>query len=140
MVCDSACRRSSGYQRVDFTRGRRDDRGIQLIGGSNPASRLAQAQTQLTTIAARLAQAYPETNLGTIDRPNEPRPMTVVRESRVGPEAQIAIRRVSLLLFAVVGLVLLIACANVANLLLARASARRRRSRCVWHWARVVVV
>ena len=110
----------------DFTRGRRDDRGIQLIGRLKPGVTVAQAQTQLTTIAARLAQAYPETNLGTIDRPNEPRPMTVVRESRLGPEAQIAIKRVSLLLFAVVGLVLLIACANVANLLLARASARRR--------------
>jgi putative ABC transport system permease protein len=110
----------------DFTRGRRDDRGIQLIGRLEPGVTVAQAQTQLTTIAARLAQAYPETNLGTIDRPNEPRPMTVMRESRIGPEAQIAIKRVSLLLFAVVGLVLLIACANVANLLLARASARRR--------------
>ena len=110
----------------DFTRGRRDDRGIQLIGRLKPGVTVAQAQTQLTTIAARLAQAYPETNLGTIDRPNEPRPMTVMRESRIGPEAQIAIKRVSLLLFAVVGLVLLIACANVANLLLARASARRR--------------
>jgi predicted permease len=110
----------------DFTRGRRDDRGIQLIGRLKPGVTVAQAQTQLTTIAARLAQAYPETNLGTIDRPNEPRPMTVVRESRVGPEAEIAIKRVSSLLFAVVGLVLLIACANVANLLLARASTRRR--------------
>ena len=110
----------------DFSTGKRDDRGIQLVGRLKPDVSLAQAQTQLTTIAARLAQAYPDTNRGTIDRPNEPRPMTVGRESRVGPEAQIAIKRVSLLLFAVVGLVLLIACANVANLLLARASARRR--------------
>ena len=110
----------------ELTRGGRADRGIQLVGRLKPGVTVAQAQTQLTTIAARLAQAYPETNLGILDRPNEPRPMTVVSESRVGPEAQVAIKRASLLLFAVVGLVLLIACANVANLLLARASVRRR--------------
>ena len=104
----------------------RDNRGIQLIGRLKPGVTVAQAQTQLTTIAARLAQAYPDTNVGTLDRPNEPKPVTVVRESRIGPDAQVAIKRVSLLLFAVVGLVLLIACANVANLLLARASVRRR--------------
>ncbi len=104
----------------------RGNRGIAVIGRLKPGVTVAQAQTQLTTIAARLAQAYPETNLGTLARPNEPRPVTVARESRVEPSAQVGIWRVSILLFSVVGLVLLIACANVANLLLARASARRR--------------
>jgi predicted permease len=110
----------------DIAKGERGDRGIELIGRLKPGVTVEQAQTQLTTIAARLAQAYPETNMGTLARPNEPRPVTVLRESRIEPEAQVGIWRVSLLLFAVVGLVLLIACANVANLLLARASARRR--------------
>jgi len=110
----------------DYVTSGRGDRGLELTGRFKPGVTPAQAQAQLTTIAARLAQTYPETNLGTLERPNEPRPMTVVRESRVEPSAQVGVWRVSMLLFAVVGLVLLIACANVANLLLARASVRRR--------------
>ena len=110
----------------DIAKSDRGDREVELIGRLKPGVTVEQAQTQLTTVAARLAQAYPETNLGTLARPKEPRPVTVLRQSRVEPQAQVGIRRVLLLLFAVVGLVLLIACANVANLLLARASARRR--------------
>ncbi|HEV8427613.1 MAG TPA: ABC transporter permease [Pyrinomonadaceae bacterium] len=110
----------------DYATSGRGDRGLELTGRIKPGVTPAQAQAQLTTIAARLAQAYPETNLGTLERPSEPRPITVVQESRVEPSAQVGIWRVSMLLFAVVGLVLLTACANVANLLLARASVRRR--------------
>ena len=110
----------------DFATSARDSRGIQIVGRLKPGVTLAEAQAQLTTIAARLAQAYPDSNLGTLANPKEPRPVTVAYESQVGPQAVIVIKRISLLLFAVVGLVLLIACANVANLLLARASVRRR--------------
>jgi len=104
----------------------RADRGLEVIGRLKPGVSLAQAQTQLTTIAARLAQAYPKSNLGTLERPKDPKPVTITQESRLNPMAQIGLWRMSFLLFIVVGLVLLIACANVANLLLARASVRRR--------------
>ena len=111
---------------VDLASSERGNRSIEVIGRLKPDVTIEQAQTQMTTIAARLAQAYPETNLGTLERPSEPRPVTVAREARLGPEARTGFVRVSFLLFVVVGLVLLIACANVANLLLARASVRRR--------------
>jgi putative ABC transport system permease protein len=104
----------------------RADRGLEIIGRLKSGVTLGQAQTQLTTIAARLAQAYPKSNLGTLERPNDPKPVTIAQESRLHPQAQTGLWRLSFLLFVAVGLVLLIACANVANLLLARASVRRR--------------
>ena len=104
----------------------RADRGLEVVGRLKPGATVAQAQTQLTTIAARLAEAYPKSNRGTLERPNDPKPVTIVTESRLRPSAQTGLWRLSSLLFVVVGLVLLIACANVANLLLARASVRRR--------------
>jgi len=110
----------------DYTKSGRGDRGIDMTGRLKLGATVAQAQTQLQTIAARLATTYPETNLGTLERPNEPRPVTVLNESRLEPAARKGILSVSLLLFAVVGIVLIIACANVANLMLARASGRRR--------------
>jgi putative ABC transport system permease protein len=96
-----------------------DVRGLRFfrgIGRLKPGVTLDAAQSEMTTIAESLAREFPATN--------KDRGVTVepLRGSIIGPE----LRLTSLLFLAVVGFVLLMCCANVANLLLARASRRAR--------------
>jgi putative ABC transport system permease protein len=91
-------------------------RFLQTIGRMKPGVTLDAAQADLAVIAGRLAQAYPETNKDWSVR------VEPLRTGVMTPTLQ----NTSLFLFGVVGFVLLLCCANVANLLLARGNMRAR--------------
>ena len=98
------------------------DRGLPLftgIGRLRPGVTLQQAQAEMGVVGAALAKEEPDANDGKILA------VTPLLEAAYGPERQPVVFG-GILLMAIVGFVLLIACSNVANLLLARASVRRQ--------------
>jgi predicted permease len=88
---------------------------VNVLGRLRPGIELAEAKADMQTIAARIAAAYPATNrsVGVLLKP--------LREQLIG-----TLRPAILSLMGSVVLVLLIACANVANLLMVRATANQR--------------
>ena len=88
---------------------------LRVVGRLKPGATLAQAQSNLDAVAAQLTKAFPNSNTGV--------GVTVISltEQTVGD-----VRRPLLVILGIVGFVLLMVCANIGNLLLARASVRGR--------------
>ncbi len=120
--------------------GNLDERGanvLRVVGRLKPGVMLQHAQVEIESIAASLEREYPQTNR---DRTAY---IVSVQEQLVGHD----VRRALWLLLGTVVLILLIACTNIANLLLARANSREKEIALRaalgagrWHIARSLLV
>ncbi len=108
----------SGFTKVLFNE--RRFLGFNAVGRLKDGVRTEQARAELQAIASDLERAFPLANKG---RGFTTQP---VLESSISPNQRGAFQRAGAMMMTVVGIVLLVACFNIANLLLARASGRKR--------------
>jgi putative ABC transport system permease protein len=97
-------------------RARRDSHFLRVVGRLAPGASLASAQAEMDVVGAAIAAEFPATNAGwgvTVD------PLAATTVDRT-------LRQSLIVLFGAVGLILLIGCANIGNLTLARAAGRRK--------------
>src|SRR5260370_26877181 len=99
---------------------RRDHRGLSVLGFLKPGMSLRQAQASANLVMQRLARQYPEAEKGIS--------LHVIPEAlaRPEPDASDGLVIVGVLFTVLADLVLLLACSNVANVLLIRAAAREQ--------------
>jgi predicted permease len=98
----------------------RSQRELHVLATLKPGVTLQQSEVALQVIATRLSEQYPQTNKGQTIR------VFPERIARPDPGSAAALPLVATVFLGLVGLVLMVACINVANLLLARSAARQK--------------
>lgn len=112
--------RTTGPQQGATRLDRRGNRFLWVKGRMQPGVALPEVRAELEGIAARLSAQYPETN--------ELERVTIIatNDVAINPDFDSTLAPAGMVLLGAVGLVLLVACANLANMMLARASTRQR--------------
>jgi putative ABC transport system permease protein len=94
----------------------------EVIARLKPGVSFAQAQSEMGIVSEKIREAVPITPQMAADMPAESIKLIALKEAKLDP----AISKLFLILFAAVGFVLLIACVNIANLLMARSLSRQK--------------
>jgi len=98
----------------------RTSRGLTILGRLKPGTTIKQAQASLKVLAQRIANQHPETEQGIEVR------LYPEKLARPEPDPQNPVPAAAIAFMALAGLVLLVACFNIANVLLVRATVRQR--------------